>query len=62
MTSDNACCDLNGDFILAIFGVKMRWSMIAIIHPDDNPEESGNLRHGKNLDDRFGTFNSFRRS
>jgi len=62
MTSNNAGRDLNGDFILAILSVKMWRRMIAVIHPDDDPEKSGNFRHDGKLGDLGGTFNSFRRS
>jgi hypothetical protein len=42
--------------------VKMWRRMIAVIHPDDDPEKSGNFRHDGKLGDLGGTFNSFRRS
>ncbi|MDA8989964.1 hypothetical protein N9H45_00380 [Opitutales bacterium] len=61
MTGHNARRDLYGDLILTILGVKMRWSMVAIIHPDDDPEKSGNFRHGERLGAFRGSFNSFRR-
>lgn len=46
MACDDTSRDLNSDFIFAILRMKMGRCMVAIIHPDYNPEKSGNFRHG----------------
>lgn len=61
MARNDACRNLYRDLIFAILGVKMRWCMITVIHPDDDPEKSRNFRHVGKLGDLRGTFNSFRR-
>ena len=33
------------DLVLTIFGMEMRWSVIAIVHPNHNTEESADLWH-----------------
>ena len=62
VASDDTCGNLHCDLILAILRVKVWRCMIAVIHPDDDPEKSGNFRHIGKLGDHGGTFNSFRRS
>ena len=62
MTSDDACGNFDGDLKLNIRRVEMRRRMIALIHPDDDPEKSGNFRHLGKVGDLGRTFKSFRRS
>ena len=37
---DGSSFDLDSDFLSLIFGMEMRWSMVAPVHVDDNPKES----------------------
>jgi len=51
MTSnDFVFLNINNAFKIGINSMKMRWIMIPVKHPDDNPKEVTNLWHKKILD------------
>lgn len=60
MASDDACGNLHSNLILAILRVKVWRCMNAVIHPDDDPEKSGNFSHVGKLGAHRRTFNFFR--
>ena len=40
---DNPGLDLDRDLIRAVLGMKVRWRVITVVHPDHNPEESADF-------------------
>jgi len=46
---DAAGCNLDGDLILAIDGVKVRRRVIAVLHGDHDPKEAADFRHRASL-------------
>ncbi len=42
---DNTAIDLDRDFMLPILGMEMRRSVVTVVHPDYNSEETADFRH-----------------
>jgi len=43
---DDPTIDFDRDFMLPILGVEMRWWMVAVVHPNNDPKESADFWHG----------------
>jgi len=48
-TPNRAVADRDGDLVAGVPGVEVGWSVLAIIHGDDDPEESTDDRHSRIL-------------
>ncbi len=48
-----SCLDFDGNLVITIFRVKMRWFMVSIEHADHDSEKTAYLRHLIVLSDRF---------
>ena len=46
---DDAAVDFDGDFMLAILGMEMWRRMVAVIHPNDDTEESADFWHSSSV-------------
>jgi len=45
LTDDLPVLDVNRDLVVPVFGMKVRRRVVSIVHPNDDSEKTGNLRH-----------------